>query len=158
MFKYGVSVIAGSGALGLLSVVYMLGFEHLYLNISIKDKMEYCGQFFDQFGACKGVGYLLLWLSETPLLITTFMILSLVLFIASRYVAVLKFRSRYVVISYLIFYLAMIELGEYGDAFPLFSWYYVGVSFYHGALFMGCLYIASHLTKSLKVTPKSGAL
>lgn len=158
MFKYGVSVVAGAVALGFLSIVYTVGFDYLYVSISIKDKMEYCGQFFDQFGACKGVGYFLLWVRETPLLIITFMALSLALLIANRYVSALKFYGRYVVISYLVFYLAMTKLGEYGDAFPLFSWYNLGVAVYHGSLFMGSLYIANHLTKSSKVTPKSGAL
>jgi hypothetical protein len=132
-----------------LNVVYALGFNYLYLNIYIKDKMEFCGQFLDQFGVCKGVAYIIYWVSETPLLIVSFMIVALTLHITSRYLVNLKFKSRYVVISYIVFYLAIANFSEYSDELPLVSWYNFGVSIYHGVLFMMCLCLAKKLTNQV---------
>lgn len=157
MPKIAISVLIGVLALGWLAVVYGVAFDYLYLNIAIKEKMEYCGQFFDQYGSCKGVAYIMLWLMETPLLITTFLSLALTLYVARKHLAVVDFNDRYIVTSYLIGYLVWTNTGEFGDAVPLVSWYNVGVVVYHGGVFMGCLWVASHLTKSSSRPPSAAA-
>lgn len=154
ILKYSVSILVGAIAVGWLLVIYAVGFDYLYLSISIKEKVEFCGRFFDQYSSCKGVAYFFLWVSETPLLLVTFLTVSLALYGVRRYVTSLAFEKRYIVLSYLLGYMALIKLSEYGDSFQLISWYSAGVSVYHGAWFLVCLWAASRLTEVFRALPK----
>lgn len=154
MWNYGISILAGAIAVGWLSVIYAIGFNYLYLSISIKEKVEFCGRFFEQYGTCKGVAYFFLWVSETPILLVTFLTVAMVLYGIRCYFKKLEIEKRYVVLGYLMGYLALIELGEYGDVFPLISWYNAGVSVYHGAWFFVCLWAASRLIEVFRALPK----
>lgn len=155
MAKYAISAFFGVLSVGWLLVVYATSQDYLYIWLPVREGVDYCAQFFDRQGACRGVAYLSLWLMESPILLLTFLSAGLVAYALSKVPGMVAVSKPAVVAGYLSCYLVWVNLGGYGSAIS--TWYNVGVSLYHGGLFLGCLWVASHLTKSLSRPPTAPA-
>src|SRR5690554_6442257 len=130
MTKVGLSLALGIVTLGWLSIIYAIAFDYLYFWLPTADVVDYCSQYFDRNGACRGVAYVSLWIMESPLLIATFFSIGLVAYLIAQYALSVELLKRYVVLSYLGSYLIYINFGPYGEAVGF--WYNLGASIFHG--------------------------
>lgn len=131
---------------------YRYLYEYLYVSIAFAPKVNSCKIILDS-DICHLIVYVGLWLSELPLLLAGFSLFYIVTIAFLRQVSWYCLKYQFVFFGYLMVYLIMTALSEYG-----LSMYAVLSGSFQAVVSILVLFAAVCLTSRLSKDAASGAV